>query len=454
MDTVGVDCGSLPEFVPFDDPGFDAFADQLTAIWAAAEPRPVEETDLSYLATLPTGSVAASMLTDLDTTGVSGRNRVSLLQARIRSHSHFQALIYEDIAAIHDACTDLVDPELAWEAAASEIRAALRLTRRAADHHLDLALALRDRLPAVLAALKAGDIDQRRATVIVDGTIHLPDDTARLVADQILPRAGQLTTGQLRQRLRKLAIETDPDTANARYEQAIEQRRVELEPTDDATADLMILDAPPDRAAAARRHIDRIARSLRSPDETRSIDQLRADIALDLLTGHTPTFNNSKSQDRGSVHLTVDLTTLTELDNHAGHLAGYGPVIADLARQTARRQERSTWQWTVTDPNSGQPIATGVTRRRPTAQQHRNITTTNPTCIFPGCRMPAIDCDIDHRTAWADDGPTIEDNLAPLCRHDHRLKHEYGWHLERLDNADHHWTSPLGHTHTTSGQPP
>ncbi len=167
MDTVGVDFGSLPEFVPFDDPGFDAFADQLTAIWAAAEPRPVEEADLSYLATLPTGSVAASMLTDLDTTGVSGRNRVSLLQARIRSHSHFQALIYEDIAAIHDACTDLVDPELAWEAAASEIRAALRLTRRAADHHLDLALALRDRLPAVLAALKAGEIDQRRATVIV-----------------------------------------------------------------------------------------------------------------------------------------------------------------------------------------------------------------------------------------------------------------------------------------------
>jgi hypothetical protein len=59
---------------------------------------------------------------------------VAVLQARVRSHSYDQALIYEDIAAIFDACTDVVDPELVWETAASEIRAALRLTRRAANH--------------------------------------------------------------------------------------------------------------------------------------------------------------------------------------------------------------------------------------------------------------------------------------------------------------------------------
>jgi hypothetical protein len=363
-------------------------------------------------------------------------------------------LIYEDIAAIHDACIDVVDPELVWEAAASEVRAALRLTRRAADHHLDLALALRDRLPAVLASLKAGEIDQRRATVIVNGTSHLPDDTARLVADQVLPRAGRLTTGQLRERLRKLAIEACPDTARERCEQAIDQRRVELEPTDDGTADLMILDAPPDRAAAARRHIDRIARSLRSPNEARSIDQLRADVALDLLAGHTPTSGKPTSRVGGSVHLTVDLTTLIGLDDHAGDLAGYGPIIADLARHITEDQRHSPWRYTVTHPDTGQPIATGTTRRRPTAGQHRNITATYLTCVFPGCRMPAIDCDIDHRQAWVDHGPTEVGNLAPLCRHDHRLKHEHGWSLERLDDGDHLWTSPLGHTHTTSGRSP
>ena len=424
--------------------------DQLTAIWAAAEPRPVEEADLSYLATLPTGSVAASMLTDLDPTGVSGRNRVSLLQARIRSHSHFQALIYEDIAAIHDACTDLVDPELAWEAAASEIRAALRLTRRAADHHLDLALALRDRLPAVLAALKAGDIDQRRATVIVKATIHLPDDTARLVADQILPRAGQLTTGQLRQRLHKLAIETDPDTAKARYEQAIEQRRVELEPTDQGTTDLLLLNLAPDRAAAAADHINYLAKQHRKHGETRTIDQLRADIAIDLLCGSSiaaPTRH-------GVVDIHVDLKTLTELTNTPGELAGYGPVIADIARQVAANQTNNEWRWTLDDPETGLPTANGTTRRRPTTSQTRTVQTHNPTCIFPGCRMPSTQTDLDHTTPWAQGGPTTINNLAPLCRHHHTRRHQHGWKHRALTDGDHLWTSPLGHTYTTTGQPP
>jgi hypothetical protein len=447
-----VDVG-MPQPVAFDDPGFDRFLDELTAYVNEHPPEPVEE-DLSDLMSLPVEFLGAGFLSGVELASLSGRNRVSLLQARIRSQSHTQALIYEDLAAIHDACADITDPELAWEAASSEIRAALRLTRRAADHHLDIALALRDRLPAVLAALKAGDIDQRRAVVIVTGTSHLTDDTARAVAAKILPWASRLTTGQLRERRRRMAIEADPESAATRYEQAVDQRRIELEATDDGTADLMILDAPADLAAAARRHINQIAKSLRKPDEPRTIDQLRADVALDLLCGRHPSYQPSTTKREGSVNLTVDLTTLTGLADHPGDLAGYGPVIADLARQITLRQHDTTWRYTITHPDSAQPIATGITRRRPTAGQHRTITATHPTCVFPGCRMPAIDCDLDHRTAWTDHGPTTEDNLAPLCRHDHRLKHEHGWTLARLPDGDHQWTSPLGHTHTTSGRSP
>ena len=153
---------SMPAFVPFDDPGFDRFLDELTVYLNEHPPEP-SDTDPSDLLLLPTGVMSAAVLADLDTSGLSGHDRVTVLQARVRSQSHAQALIYEDLAAIHDACEEVADPELAWDAAASEIRAALRLTRRAADHELDVALSLRDRLPMVLDALKAGDIDQRRA---------------------------------------------------------------------------------------------------------------------------------------------------------------------------------------------------------------------------------------------------------------------------------------------------
>ncbi|HUP14858.1 MAG TPA: HNH endonuclease signature motif containing protein, partial [Acidimicrobiia bacterium] len=71
-----------------------------------------------------------------------------------------------------------------------------------------------------------------------------------------------------------------------------------------------------------------------------------------------------------------------------------------------------------------------------------------------GCRMPAIDCDLDHRRPWADGGPTKTSNLAPLCRHNHNTKHRCGWTYQKLPNGDYLWTSRLGHTYTTSGHPP
>jgi hypothetical protein len=100
------------------------------------------------------------------------------------------------------------------------------------------------------------------------------------------------------------------------------------------------------------------------------------------------------------------------------------------------------------------PIHTDITRRRPATTQRRNVEARNPTCVFPGCRIPAIRSDLDHRTPWADGGPTTEANLGPLCRHDHNIRHQHGWTYQPLPNSDHQWTSRLGHTHTTSETPP
>ena len=68
--------------------------------------------------------------------------------------------------------------------------------------------------------------------------------------------------------------------------------------------------------------------------------------------------------------------------------------------------------------------------------------------------MPARDCDIDHTVEYAESGITKIDELAPLCRHDHnKVRHGIGWSYRRLGNGDYLWTSPLGHTYTTSGKP-
>ena len=395
------------------------------------------------------GPVLAAFLSGVDTDALSGYDRVVVLRAHQRMASHYQARMYSDMAGI---CEVLDEPaqrfEDTAELASAEIRAALNLTRRAADNELSFAMDLQQRLPKVHRMLMDGVIDVRRARTIDHETCHLTTATARGVVERITEAAPNLTTGQLRARIKKLCIQADVDEATKRYDQAVDARRVVAEPTTDGTAHLTGLDLPPHKVAAVTRRINGIARSLRGDGETRTMDQLRADIYLELLqgTGYT-------TKARGVVHLTVDLDTLTGLTEHPGELNGFTPVISVIARQVAADQPDSEWRYTITDTETGQPVVSGITTRRPTASQRRHAEARDRHCVFPGCRMPASDCDLDHTTTWAEGGPTTPSNLVSLCRTDHRLRHN-GWIYKTLPNGATEWTSPLGHTYTTWKDPP
>jgi len=179
---------------------------------------------------------------------------------------------------------------------------------------------------------------------------------------------------------------------------------------------------------------------------------LRADVYLDLLAGRPV---DGADTARAVVDIRVDLDTLAALTDHPGELAGYGPVISDVARRAAEDQTDGEWRYTITDPETGMPVASGVTRRRPTTTQRRMVETRDPVCVFPGCRMPADRCDLDHIVPWSEGGDTTTSQLAPLCRHDHdTIRHRAGWKYRRLEDGRYQWTSRTGHTYTTSGTPP
>jgi hypothetical protein len=412
---------------------------------------------------VPPGPILAAWLSVIDVERLSGYDRIVVLRAHQRLATHYTAHTYRDMAAVTDIMRDELgdhpgETELAAEA---EIRTALTWTRRLTESELSFALDLRERLPRVFGLLDNGAIDVRKAKAIIDGTTHLSEITARAIVDQILDEAPGLTTGQLRARVRKLCIATDPDDAKSRYEQAIVSRRVVMQPTIDGTAHLFAFDLPPDGAAAASKRISRLARAARAQDDPRTPDQIRADVYLDLLCGRDVVTSNSNSSDaansrrtRGTVSIRVDLTTLSGLNDDPGHLAGYGPVIADIARKVAAEHNDAEWRYTIVEPHTGRAIASGTTQRRPSAAQRRAVEALNPTCVFPGCRMPAVDSDMDHRMDWANGGPTTVGNLNPLCKHDHRVKHEAGWSYEVRPDGTTEWTSRLGHTYTTALPPP
>ena len=80
------------------------------------------------------------------------------------------------------------------------------------------------------------------------------------------------------------------------------------------------------------------------------------------------------------------------------------------------------------------------------------VRTRDGTCRFPGCRQPSRRCDLDHVTPWPA-GPTTADNLAALCRHHHRLKHQSPWSVRAGPGGTLDWTSPSGHAYRTAPEP-
>jgi hypothetical protein len=146
---------------------------------------------------------------------------------------------------------------------------------------------------------------------------------------------------------------------------------------------------------------------------------------------------------RASIVITVPALTLLGAGDEPARLDGYGPIDLDTARRLAG--EATSWVRILTHPLTGVPLALDrSTYRVPTALR-RWLGVTSPTCVFPGCGRPARDCDLDHLAAWSAGGVTDDDNLAPECRHHHRIRHETRWNPSRdPDTGDLRWTSPLG----------
>jgi hypothetical protein len=399
---------------------------------------------------IPVGPYLAAVLAHVDRSRLNGFDLVSVLRARERMVAHVQAGSVADVheiayAAPGDACSPPLRCEQPSEFAADELRPALHLTRRAAENRMGLAYDLKERLPRVWDMLSDGLIDLARARVFADGTCHVPDALARRVVDLLAEEAPRLTTGQLRARIRKLCVDADPEDARKRYDHALEERRLVIEPTDAGTANLYLIDIAVDDARAIGRRVNAHMISMRKDGDDRSHDNLRADIAVDLLLGA------DGKHGKGLVDIRVDLTTLAGLDESSAEIPGMGPVIADIARQVADRQHQTPWQCVVTDDN-GRVVDIVTTRRRPNRAISRHVQAVQDTCAFPGCRAPASECDYDHLLPWSQRGQTSIRNGGPKCRHDHILK-DHGWRHQHVDGRD-HWTSPLGRTYITQGQSP
>ncbi len=124
-------------------------------------------------------------------------------------------------------------------------------------------------------------------------------------------------------------------------------------------------------------------------------------------------------------------------------LEGYGPIPISVARGIAGTA--LDWQRVRVDSTNGTVLS--VDRYRPSEQMRRFLTARDAHCRFPGCRVPAHRCDIDHTIDAALGGRTSTDNLGMLCRGHHTLKHHTGWKVKQHPDGDYEWMSPTGRVH-------
>src|SRR3954452_13540447 len=147
----------------------------------------------------PTGPQLCARLARVEPSAVPDARLLEVLSAEWRQLSYQQARVWSVMAEIASRDPMLTvpggpvwTPDQVFDSAVDEVRAELRLTRRAAareGEHAEAVMAL----PPVAQALAAGTIDRARAIVLAQGCWDLtPEQQSRLLGE-VLPTAGEVT---------------------------------------------------------------------------------------------------------------------------------------------------------------------------------------------------------------------------------------------------------------------
>jgi len=328
-----------------------------------------------------------------------------------------------------------------------EVAFALSLVDNHAGAMVAAADALTSRLPRTLSLMDEGKVSGFSAMKVASATVWLSDEDARTVDALIEERIPGRNPDQVRKAANHAANTVDPDGAGKRAEQHRDGRRLTLRQGETGVASIEVEDGPVEKVAAAYQRIDREARALKAGGETRTLDQLRADVALDLMLG-----GQGGASERSEVFLYMDLFTYLGLNDAPAELAGHGTIPAVLARHIAAGGN-SVLRRIITDPLSGQVLDLGRDRYRPPAGLAEFVRVRDRECRRPGCSRPAQACDLDHSVPWQHGGHTADTELVDFCRRDHRLKDEPGWTYRLASDGILTITTPTGQCYDSTPPP-
>ncbi len=456
------------------------------------------EHDIVEMLHASAGIHVLTQLVAIDPHSLGKSARVDYLAALEKQSGWLQALMQEAIVAV--AGTEASLSNGLWggvdDFEREEISSALRLSASTAQSRIDIARTLVNHLPATCSALATGEISAAHATVIARESANaisqgLSANSIATLEAKAIAHAEFHTPIQVANKVRGTIAQLAPQEFETATEIARDCRNVVMYPEKDGMATIVALlpaadaqtimlaidalarfnsggdsnfyttsqnAATPQNSAASQEKGNNRARTTGSDHDVfaeidqRNMDMKRADALTTLASTALASISEDYKPQRRpvTVNLTIDLPTLLGLDENPGHLVGYGPIPASVARELAADGK---WKRFITDPVTGNLLDYGREHYQPPQALVDFLTARDRTCRFPGCRQPARISDLDHAQSWEDGGSTSPDNLGVLCRRHHQLKTHGGWKLLSRHDGSCHWTSPLGKEYEVPARP-
>ena len=372
--------------------------------------------------------------------------------------------------------------DMALRSVAATIGVPARVSDRSMQRQIGDAERLAERYPGTLEARAQGEITRQHVYAIQDAAADLPDEVIPAFEAEALERCRRDTVGRVKAELEILAQRMHPRSFVERHASARERRDITTRALPDGMSSLLLVAPTPviagiddrmnqmatvviDVRNAAKAAVGspadddaRIPADILATD-IRTRAQIRADIAADILLTGSPFADPTVTGDgpgtlgaiRAKIQVVVPALSLLKPEgDENGHaepadLVGYSPIDAETARAIAEACD-TWWERLVTHPVTGQVLHTNGYQR--TAAIDRHLRARDRHCRFPGCRLPAIRCEVDHTIDHALGGKTDVCNLAHLCQRHHSMKQFAGWKVRQLEGGILEWTSPVGTTYT------
>ncbi|UGB35738.1 HNH endonuclease [Microbacterium sp. cx-55] len=424
-----------------------------------------------------------STLADIVHAASTANAQVAAGQARM-SRALARALELAEQHTAH-ASSSVKATEMALRSIAAELAGVMRSSDRSMQRQINDAAMLVDGFPATLDAWEAGTITRAHVQLITELGRPLPPEVRAEFEQLALIRCEDETAGRLRAELAILAERLHPRTLTERHAEAREGRCIRTFVVGDGMSGLTLIaptlhiDAIYDRltqqaaatvdargqarermrarAASGAAGCGDAAGGVFDQDEivasdARTVDQLRVDLLTDMLLTAQPGADPTRADDgpgalgaiRAKVQVVVPALTLLRGDEHPADLVGRSPIEAETARLLAGTVDEA-WDRLITDPVTGAVLHTDA--RLASAPMRRFLGARDRHCRFPGCRVPAIRCEIDHTVDHHLGGPTAVDNCEALCQRHHSMKQFTAWRVRQLGGGVLEWTSPLGATY-------